>query len=260
MKSYISSKIKFVVFDLDGVFYRDNEAIDGGKNIIEFLDANEIGYCFLTNNSCFPLQTYQEKLKVCGIRYLQINEDKIITTSSLLASYISSRQFKNIYVLGSPYLKSVLYENFTYNDVNPDALIVGMHDQITLKEISKAINVLGKNSEIIAANPDKLIPKSDGFGLECGVILDILHNVTNKESFVVGKPNKYAFDFILGNFNVQREEALMVGDTYDTDILGALNSNIKAVWVKTGNALPKDINRDRFIFLDSLHDLIKILL
>ncbi|MDX1809158.1 MAG: HAD-IIA family hydrolase [Sulfurospirillaceae bacterium] len=257
MKYHISSKIKFVVFDLDGVFYRDHEALHGGKDIIEFLDANDIGYCFLTNNSCFPLQTYQDKLKVCGIT---INEEKIITTTSLLTSYITSRQFKDIYVLGSPHLKSILYENFTYNDVLPDALVVGMHDHITLEDISKAISVLGENSEIIAANPDKLIPKSGGFGLECGVILDILHSATDKKSFVVGKPNRYAFDFILENFNVRREEVLMVGDTYDTDILGAINSDIKAAWVKTGNALPKDIDYDQFISLDSLHDLIKILL
>jgi len=257
MKSYITSKIKFVVFDLDGVFYRDNEAIDGGKDIIEFLDVNDIGYCFLTNNSCFPLQTYQEKLKACGVN---VNVDKIITTTSLLVSYIISRQFKDIYVLGSPHLKTVLCENFTHNDVKPDALIVGMHESITLEDISKAICVLGKNSEIIAANPDKLIPRSNGFGLECGVILDILHNATQKESFVVGKPNKYAFDFILENFHLQKEEVLMVGDTYDTDILGAINSDIKAAWVKTGNALPKDVNQDQFISLDSLHDLIKILI
>ena len=256
MKYHTLNKIKFVIFDLDGVFYRDHEAIDGGKDIIEFLDANKIGYCFLTNNSCFPLQTYQEKLKVCGIT---INQEKIITTTSLLCSYITSKQFQDIYVLGSPHLKSILYEKFRHNDVKPDALIVGMHELITLEDISKAINALGEKSEIIAANPDKLIPKSGGFGLECGVILDILHSVTDKESFVVGKPNKYAFDFILENYNVQKEEVLMVGDTYDTDILGALNSNIKAAWVKTGNTLPNDINHDQFISLDSLHDLIKIL-
>jgi len=257
MKYHTLNEIKFIIFDLDGVFYRDHDVIDGGKDIIKFLDANKIGYCFLTNNSCFPLQTYQEKLKVCGIT---INEEKIITTTSLLCSYITSKQFQDIYVLGSPHLKSILYEKFRHNDVNPDALVVGMYDLINLEDISKAISVLEKDSEIIAANPDKLIPKKDGFGLECGIILDILHSVTNKKSFVVGKPNAYAFDFILENFNVKREEVLMVGDTYDTDILGALNSDIKAAWVQTGNVLPKDINQHQFISLKSLHDLIKILL
>jgi len=257
MSYYDLNKIKFVIFDLDGVFYRDHEAITGGKEIIEFLDSNEIRYCFLTNNSCFPLQTYQQKLQICGIN---VDKEKIVTTTSLLRSYITNKQFKEIYVLGSPHLKNILYKDFIYTPSNPQALIVGMHDDITLNDISMAISALGEDSEIIAANPDKLIPKQGGFGLECGVILDILYGATNKEAFVVGKPNYYAFDFILHNFNLDREEALMVGDTYDTDILGAINSKIKAAWVETGNVLPNNIDTNQFLCVDSLHDLIKFLL
>lgn len=246
--------IKFVIFDLDGVFYKDFDPIHGGKEMIEFLNSHEIDYCFLTNNSCFELQTYQHKLKNCGI---DVGQNKIITTTTLLLAYIKEQKFKDIYVLGSDYLATTLYKNFKHSQHNPDALILGMNDNMTLSDISNAINAIGENTKIIAANPDKLIPKRDGFALECGAIIDIVEDITKQEVFVVGKPNKYAYDYILKTFDIKKEETLMVGDTYETDIKGGLNYDIKAIWVKTGNALPNDISTDEFICLESLFEVIE---
>lgn len=256
MTNLTLNNIEFMIFDLDGVFYRDDTVIQGGKEIIEFLEKCHIGYCFLTNNSCYPLQKYQDKLKVCGI---DVSTEKIINTTSLLTSYIKKRDYEDIYVLGSPHLQNALYGHFKYNDAKPDALVVGMHDKITLEDISKALSLVSDDSEIIAANPDKLIPKSDGFGLECGIIIDIIYNVTGKMPYVVGKPSEYAFDFILKKYKLQKENVLMVGDTYDTDILGAINAGIKAAWVNTGNALPKGIAKDQFVSLNSLNDLNRLI-
>ena len=254
MKTNYLNDINFVIFDLDGVFYKDYEPIQGGKEMIGFLKKHDIGYCFLTNNSSFPLYIYKEKLQKCGIL---ANKDKIITTTILLESYILESGFKDIYVLGSPHLKKYLYERFPISKIKPDALILGMHDEITLKELANALNLLSKDTKIVAANPDKLIPKSDGFGLECGVMIDLFEDITDKKVFTVGKPNNYAYDFILKKFKAKRENTLMVGDTYETDITGAINSGIKAVWVDTGNKLPKTADKENFLKVDSLHALTK---
>ena len=254
MKTDYLNNINFIIFDLDGIFYRDYEPINDGKEMIEFLEKNGINYCFLTNNSSFPLRIYKEKLLKCG---MTVKEDKIITTTLLLESYILKSNFKDIYVLGSPHLKKYLYERFSLSLKKPDVLVVGMHDEITLNDISNAINLLTKDTKIIAANPDKLIPKDNGFGLECGIIIDLIENITNKKVFVVGKPASYAYDIILKKFGTIKENTLMVGDTYDTDISGALNNNIKAVWVNTGNKLPNSREKDDFLKVDSLFDLMK---
>ena len=251
-----NDKIKFIIFDLDGIFYRDHDPIDGGKEIINFLENNNIGYCFLTNNSCFALEVYQQKLANCGFH---VELEKIITTTTLLISYIKEKKFEDIFVLGSTYLEKELYNNFERCLHNPEALLVGMDDDITLRQISNAINVIGDNTKVIAANPDKLIPKSDGYALECGVIIDIIENISKKEVLVVGKPKAYAFDYVLNTFKVSKKEVLMVGDTYETDIKGALDYGIKAAWINTGNKLPDSILNDDFMRLDTLYSLIKTL-
>ncbi len=256
MKYSSLQAIKFLIFDLDGVFYRGNSPIDGGAQMIEFLESNNIGYCFLTNNSYYPIEAYQKKLETCGV---YVSLDRIITTTTLLSVYIKEKCYNDIFVLGCPYLKEKLYKSCNKSLCNPDALVIGMEDNMSLLDISNAINIIAPKTDIIAANPDKLIPKSDGFALECGVIIDIVEDVSKKEVFVVGKPSRYAYDFILNTFNISKEETLMVGDTYDTDIKGALNCGIKAAWVNTGNILPDSMTHTNFIRLDSLKCLVELL-
>jgi 4-nitrophenyl phosphatase len=95
MTNIILNKIKFIIFDLDGVFYRDNQAIKGGKEIIEKCNENNIDYCFLTNNSSYPFSKYVKKLFNCGIN---VNENKIITSRILLKEYLKSKKIEKIYV------------------------------------------------------------------------------------------------------------------------------------------------------------------
>ena len=243
---------KFIIFDLDGIFYRGDDPIDGGKELIYFCKNNNIDYCFLTNNSSYPLITYKEKLLTCGV---EAELEQIITTTMLLQDYLSKQSSHKIHVTGSSYLKKTLYKHFIKIPNNPNTLVLGMDENLTLLEISQTINLIGKNTKIVAANPDKLIPKRYGYDLECGIIIDIVKKVTGKEVFIVGKPYNYAYNYIFKKFNIKAENTIMVGDTYSTDILGAINHDITAVWIETGNSLPKNIKNNDFLRLKSLFHL-----
>ena len=49
------------------------------------------------------------------------------------------------------------------------------------------------------------------------------------------KPNKKIFDYVIDNLNTEREDCIMIGDSYDADIAGALRSNIKPILVRKDN-------------------------
>jgi ribonucleotide monophosphatase NagD (HAD superfamily) len=115
--------------------------------------------------------------------------------------------------------------------------------------------LIGKDTQIIAANPDKLIPVKDGFELECGVLIDIIEEYTKKMVQVIGKPSPYGFNTILSKFGKENSETLMIGDTFETDILGAKNANISAGWINSGNKLPSDTLDFDFMIFKSLIEL-----
>ncbi|QFZ53877.1 noncanonical pyrimidine nucleotidase, YjjG family [Oceanihabitans sp. IOP_32] len=54
--------------------------------------------------------------------------------------------------------------------------------------------------------------------------------VTNSESVGVKKPNPLIFNYALKNANTTVDQALMIGDSYEADILGAKNIGMDAIY------------------------------
>ena len=244
--------IDFIIFDLDGVFYREDEQIEGTKEIIDYLDKQKIEYCFFTNNSNYKTKRYRDKLLKGGV---DVSENRIFTTTKLIEHYLFEKEAKSIYVLGSSQLQETLYDKYTRCNNTPEYVVIGMDSEITLKDISNTINLIDKDTQVIAANPDKLIPLKGRFELECGVINSIIEQFTKKEIKIIGKPNSYGYETILKKFNKQYHKTVMVGDTYETDILGAKASKINPAWIKTGNCLPNYVVEKDFMIFESLLDL-----
>ncbi len=47
----------------------------------------------------------------------------------------------------------------------------------------------------------------------------------------IQKPHKEIFDFALKNTNSRRKESIMIGDSWEADIVGAYNSKIDQIWL-----------------------------
>ena len=54
----------------------------------------------------------------------------------------------------------------------------------------------------------------------------------------VGKPEPAAFAAILGQLGVEPHEAVMVGDSWERDIEGALAAGMPSVWIASGRPVP----------------------
>lgn len=51
----------------------------------------------------------------------------------------------------------------------------------------------------------------------------------------IQKPHKKIFDFALRNTNSRRVESLMIGDSWEADIVGAYDSRIDQIWLNPGS-------------------------
>lgn len=77
------------------------------------------------------------------------------------------------------------------------------------------------------------------------------------EDASVQKPHKGIFDFALKNTNSRRKESLMIGDSWEADIVGAYQSRIDQMWLN-----PDDLSPQTFIptyTVRSLDEIRKIL-
>jgi putative hydrolase of the HAD superfamily len=88
-----------------------------------------------------------------------------------------------------------------------------------LKEQGIKVGVITNNTERMQST------KLDGCGFS-----DYLDYVITSESCGILKPDREIFLLALGNLGASPDESVMVGDSYNYDILGAINSGIHAVW------------------------------
>ena len=56
----------------------------------------------------------------------------------------------------------------------------------------------------------------------------------------IHKPDKRIFEYTLDKLNVKPEEAIMVGDVFASDILGAINAGMKTAWILEDSERPND--------------------
>lgn len=60
------------------------------------------------------------------------------------------------------------------------------------------------------------------------------------EDAAIQKPHKGIFDYALVNTNSRRSESLMIGDSWEADIVGARQSKIDQIWFNPERDEPKD--------------------
>lgn len=236
---YNLKKIKAFIFDLDGVFYKSDEILKGGEEIIRFLQAKDIPFAFYTNNSRKNPDEYVKKLANINIF---VNENQIFTAGVLSKEYIElNYPNKKIKIYGSSSLKKLFIDSKIEKE-NPDIILIGMDNSINMKDLSQIRNFAQKEKQLIFTNPDSFIPTKNGFEFECGLIIDIMKKYCIKKPIIIGKPSSFGFELILDFLKVKKQNLAMVGDTYQTDIKGAIKVGIIPIHLNTSNkAYNKDI-------------------
>lgn len=67
-------------------------------------------------------------------------------------------------------------------------------------------------------------------------VADAFDTVVTSGGLGVGKPDRTVFQAVLGEMGVSASEALMIGDTFERDVEGAVDAGLRAVWVDRGSS------------------------
>ncbi len=70
--------------------------------------------------------------------------------------------------------------------------------------------------------------------IRCG-FSELVDEVVVSDEYKINKPDIRLFHILLNKLNVKPDEAVLVGDAWETDIIGAYNAGIRAVWYNRFN-------------------------
>ena len=120
------------------------------------------------------------------------------------------------------------------HDEKAGAVVVGLDRKLTYAKLSVAFRAIMNGAAFIATNDDASYPVEDGLLPGAGAIVAALAYSTGRKPITIGKPNPYMLDLIAEEHGIRKEDALMVGDKLETDILMAKKEGMRSALVLTG--------------------------
>ena len=249
---------------MDGTVYLGDHLFKGAKETFEYFKQNDISFVFLTNNSSHSLPFYVEKIKKMGI---ECNEDNFYSSIDTTIRYLKDQNVKTLFVLGIKTFKKELKKHFTvieeYQEEIPDVTLVSFDTELVYDELKTACLYIQKGSKFVATNMDYRCPIEDGLYIpDCGGLCKWIEMCTDKKPLFLGKPEPMMIYQVMDKFHVSKEETMMVGDRYYTDIVAGLNAGIDTVAVLSGETTLQEFNKAKrkpTYIIDSIADLVGLL-
>ena len=238
MDTYELRRKKGYICDMDGVIYHGNRLLDGVVEFVEWLKREDKRCLFLTNSSERSPLELKQKLGRMG---LDIDENNFYTSALATAKFLQSQSpGGSAYVIGAPGLLNALYDaGITMNDVNPDYVVVGETDHYNYTSISTAVRHVLNGAHLIATNPDLTGPTEDGIAPACRSLVAPIELATGRSAYFIGKPNPLMMRTGLRMLGVHSDEAAMIGDRMDTDIIAGIETGLDTVLVLSGVTTPE---------------------
>ncbi|GHU77334.1 haloacid dehalogenase [Clostridia bacterium] len=229
------------ICDMDGVIYHGNRLLEGVAAFVDWLNAEDKRFLFLTNSSERAPRELMAKLARMG---LAVDESHFYTSALATASFLRSQMpGASLYVIGEPGLVGALYEaGFTMNEVNPDYVVVGETRAYSFEKIEHAIHLILGGAKLIATNPDLTGPTEQGIAPACRALVSPIELASGRAAYYVGKPNPLMMRHAIKRLGVPVEQTAIVGDRMDTDIIAGIESEIDTVLVLSGVTTKEMIN------------------
>jgi len=229
----LADRYDCLLFDLDGVLYRGDRAIEAAPPTMAELRTRGARVVFLTNNSSRTPEQVADKLRSHGI---EADPQEVVTSALATAELLAGRGGGRAFVIGMDGVRDALagagIEVLDGHPDEADLVVVGFDGDATYERLKTAALLVERGARLVATNADASFPAADGLWPGAGALLAVVTTTTGAEPEIVGKPFAPLFESGLRRGGGGRP--LVVGDRLDTDIEGAAGLGWDSMLVLTG--------------------------
>ncbi|WOF23015.1 HAD-IIA family hydrolase [Microbacterium betulae] len=219
--------------DMDGVLVHEERPIPGASELLSQWRDTGTPFLVLTNNSIFTPRDLSARLRSSGI---DVPEENIWTSALATAAFLKQQSpGGSAFVIGEAGILMAMHEaGFIMTETDPDYVVVGETRNYSFEALTKAVRLINNGARFISTNPDATGPSAQGVLPATGAINALITKATNKEPYIVGKPNPMMFRSALNRIGAHSENTGMIGDRMDTDIVAGIEAGLHTVLVMTG--------------------------
>lgn len=230
--------------DLDGTTYKGTERIPAAARFVKRLqDAGKL-VMFVTNNSTRTPDFVSDNLR--NNHEIQVGPKNVYTSALATADYLKNRLArsgqKRVYMIGESGLKIALeHQGFVITDDHPDFVVVGLDSHVEYHQFEVATLAVRAGATFVGTNDDSNLPNERGMVPGAGSLIDLVRYATQQKPIMIGKPSPIIMEMALQKSGLTKDEVVMVGDNYRTDISAAINVGMDSLLVYTGLTKKSDL-------------------
>lgn len=228
------SAVRALLIDLDGVVYVGSNVIPEAPSFFRRLRADGRPFLLITNNSSGTPNQFVGRLADMGI---VVDPSEILTSALATAQYLGgvARPGARVFVIGETGLRSAIEEaGFELSEHSPEFVVVGLDRSFDYHKLTIAIRAVLAGAQFIGSNPDTTLPAEDGLIPGAGSFQAAIRAATGVEPVVIGKPEPTLIALALERVGAAPDQAALIGDRLDTDILGGHRAGVHTILVLTG--------------------------
>jgi glycerol 3-phosphatase-2 len=224
-----------IMFDLDGVIYRDHEAIPGAAQHLAEVRRRGVAPAFVTNNASRTPDEVAQRLRGMDIEAAAAD---VVTSAQAVARLMATELPPGCRVLvaGGPGLVAALEEQgmvpVVGMDDDPVAAVQGFGQTVDWTVLAEVAYAVQAGLPWFASNTDRTVPTARGTAPGNGALVAAVRAAVDVDPVVAGKPEPALFDETIRRVGGTRP--LVVGDRLDTDIEGANRVGAHSLLVLTG--------------------------
>lgn len=238
----MSKNYRGYFIDLDGTTYKGKKQIPAAARFIKRLKAADKTILFVTNNSTRSPEFVANNLR--ENHNIDVKPENVYTTALATADYLDgiAGEKRKVYVVGESGLRDALAAcGFEITNQQPDFVVVGLDSQVTYAKLETAVLLIRDGAKFIGTNADSNLPNERGMVPGAGSIVKLVEYATQQKPLMIGKPEKIIMEMALQKIGLSRDEVVMVGDNYHTDIQAAINVGMDSLLVYTGLSKPAEV-------------------
>ncbi|MDN3025526.1 HAD-IIA family hydrolase [Streptomyces sp. S.PB5] len=231
--------VRAVLIDIDGVLTVSWQPLPGAVEALRELREAGLAVALVTNTTSRTRASIAGTLAEAGF---PVTAEDILTAPAVTAAYVAEHfPGARCAVLNSGDIGEDLgaVELVGAGGV-PDVVIVGgAGPEFDYAALNGVFGHLQRGARLVAMHRNLYWRTDDGLQLDAGAFLAGLERAARTEAVVTGKPSKAFFASALARLGAGADEAVMVGDDIESDVLAAQAAGVTGVLVRTGKYLPQ---------------------
>ncbi len=242
MLTKLITTYEIFILDIWGVLYDGEQLLGGALEFIQKLEERKRRY-YLLSNSPRPAVVVYKNLASLG---LNISLNNILTSGQFFLDSLKNPAFAEhaslsdkAFIIGGHKHKELLSAaNLVQTEVLHEAgylLMLAFADKkAELLEYQTSFKeAISYNVPMLCINPDEVVIHNNQKRYCQGTFASIYEEMGGKVVYF-GKPHKEIYQYLFDLHNLEKQGAIMFGDSLSTDIKGAENFGIDSAMLLTG--------------------------